>query len=487
MEENNSPQKQNPQNLIESALQTLRDRYIVVGARQIPLWKAGLFVGLIAGVAIGITLVANKSGEVEKGRAASSVGVITVISPNGGEVWRMGEQHTIQWQYSNSVPANLGVHLYAGSKFLQGIVAIGSPPFTWDWRIPINGLCPSSDYKVRVVDLADPSNFDDSDSAFSILAGTTTYPVALLGPHAFVIESDGTFFNAKGDLDAFALLRRFYQTIPDNYDFVAIITAIRGFRGGDSQFALKNDVEGIGLPLFDRACLFGLPTKRLLGFTTTNDIDKYIDQYPNVEPLLFEFYHQWVLYLGDQWDCAATNTCSTGLNINRMSHWSSLIDTSTKTFLRTYTDPAGGSIWQENEDGTFTYLGTGRAMNANTARFSDLSLYLMGLISPTEAKPLVQFVPSVPVPQNFSVNDIGKRFPGTKRLLTVTDLVTLGGIRNPPVLSSPKRFSVAFVLALDIGQVATNAEVKKLVSFSKTFPYAWNKATRGLSTINDNP
>jgi len=63
MNQDNSSPNQKPQDLIESALKALRSRYVVVGTKHIPLWKAGLLVGLVVGVAAGILLVANWNGK----------------------------------------------------------------------------------------------------------------------------------------------------------------------------------------------------------------------------------------------------------------------------------------------------------------------------------------------------------------------------------------------------------------------------------------
>ena len=72
---NNTPTDQNPERnpvngkLVEATLQALRKEYVVVGKTHIKAWHAWLVLGLVAGVATGVILVANRSGEVEQGRA----------------------------------------------------------------------------------------------------------------------------------------------------------------------------------------------------------------------------------------------------------------------------------------------------------------------------------------------------------------------------------------------------------------------------------
>ena len=243
-------------------------------------------------------------------------------------------------------------------------------------------------------------------------------PLASISKNVFIIKSDGTFFGSNGQIDAYAVLRNFYKYVKDDYDYVAIVTAWRNSQGVDTAGIVKNDILGIGLPLYDNAPLFGLPTKKLRGFTVTNDIDKYIEQYTKVKPLFFEFSHFWLIYLGDAEDCKGISSenprCATGLKINSVyyGHWSRFVDTSTKSRKKTYIDPSGGSIWNNNGDGTFTYLGTTASSINDPFRYTDLSLYLMGFLPPQNVKPITLFVPSQDenIPDSFSTEDIGKKF-----------------------------------------------------------------------------
>lgn len=306
--------------------------------------------------------------------------------------------------------------------------------------------------------------------------------VTTVAPNAFIMQNDGSFGYSDNGIDAFGALAQLYQSVEDKYDFVAIFTTSKN--GADIEGQIRNDIKGIGLSTpFDYSSQYGLSNKKLKGFTVTNDIDKYVTKYKDIEPLLFESYHYWIMYLGDQYDCDETNSCKTGLKINIVGHWSPLMDISTKENGKVYIDPGGASIWQDNNDGTFTYLGSGSGINGDTARFMDLSLYLMGFLPPSQVKPATLFVPSEPVPKQFSTNDIGRKFKGTKKYITVNDLIQLGGTRVPDSVNSQKDFSMAFVLVLN-NTKPTDAQIQKIVSESKNFPIDWNKATKGLSTIN---
>ena len=112
----------------------------------------------------------------------------------------------------------------------------------------------------------------------------------------------------------------------------------------------------------------------------------------------------------------------------------------------------------------------------------------MGFLPPQNVKPITLFVPSQDenIPDSFSTEDIGKKFRGVGQSVTVEDIIRIGGERIPSSENSAKNFKVAFVLVLDTNQKLTNAQIKKMLSFSRNFPVEWNRATRGLSSMNRN-
>ena len=57
---------------IDRVLSGLKKEYVLVGKTRVKAWHAWLALGLAAGIAAGIILVANRSGELEPGKAASA-------------------------------------------------------------------------------------------------------------------------------------------------------------------------------------------------------------------------------------------------------------------------------------------------------------------------------------------------------------------------------------------------------------------------------
>ncbi|MDP3795180.1 MAG: NBR1-Ig-like domain-containing protein [bacterium] len=71
----------------ETTLQALQSKYVLVGKGHVKAWQAWLIIGLAAGIAMGVILVANRTGRLDEGYAASSPGAITPIEVAfGGEV-----------------------------------------------------------------------------------------------------------------------------------------------------------------------------------------------------------------------------------------------------------------------------------------------------------------------------------------------------------------------------------------------------------------
>jgi hypothetical protein len=95
---------------------------------------------------------------------------ISVIVPNGGEIWYWNEVHTIEWNSQDNVGIDsLDVHLSldGGATYPVLITHITGNDSTYDWTIPETT---SYDCLIKVTgyDMAGNVNFDVSDSLFAI-------------------------------------------------------------------------------------------------------------------------------------------------------------------------------------------------------------------------------------------------------------------------------------------------------------------------------
>lgn len=91
---------------VERVLQALKQEYVVVGKTRVRTWHAWLLIGIAAGIAAGIILVANRSGEVEEGRAAEPEEEYQ-LAPNSSFQFRDGPESKIVREASLSATALL--------------------------------------------------------------------------------------------------------------------------------------------------------------------------------------------------------------------------------------------------------------------------------------------------------------------------------------------------------------------------------------------
>jgi hypothetical protein len=104
---------------------------------------------------------------------------ITVLSPNGGETFELGESVPLSWV--DNITSNVAINLLKGGTVLRNISPDTPSDGSFTWTVP-SDLTPASDYKVRVTDLSNTALKDNSDANFTISAGATSY-VGVLSPN----------------------------------------------------------------------------------------------------------------------------------------------------------------------------------------------------------------------------------------------------------------------------------------------------------------
>ncbi len=99
---------------------------------------------------------------------------ITVISPNGGEVWYEGTTDTIIW--TSKCVGNVSILLLKSDLLLLIISGSTENDSSMVWTIP--SIIPASDYKIRITSVDDGNIFDDSDADFTIVVLTSIEDLA---------------------------------------------------------------------------------------------------------------------------------------------------------------------------------------------------------------------------------------------------------------------------------------------------------------------
>jgi len=116
--------------------------------------------------------------------------IIKVKSPNGGEVWQVGNTYNINWIASNDVAPDKRITLWKGGQYYQTITNSTTNNGSYSWTIP-SSIEEGADYKVRITSNADSSIYDYSDLNFAI---TLTPPITITSPNGGEIWQKGSTY-----------------------------------------------------------------------------------------------------------------------------------------------------------------------------------------------------------------------------------------------------------------------------------------------------
>jgi len=106
-------------------------------------------------------------------------GAITVTSPNGGEAWQRGTNHSITW--TDNLTENVKIELYKGGV-LNTVLSNSASGNSYNWYIS-NSTITGTDYKIKISSVLDPGTSDQSNVNFAITAGTPNGTVTVVTPN----------------------------------------------------------------------------------------------------------------------------------------------------------------------------------------------------------------------------------------------------------------------------------------------------------------
>jgi hypothetical protein len=301
-------------------------------------------------------------------------------------------------------------------------------------------------------------------------------------PNSSILED----FRNYESVDIPALMGTVFRNNKDEYDFVTLfsnfdLTPIPGVQA----FAInvQNDVKGIGdpsgkgKPIFSDNKKYG-SAKRLQNITFLGNLREYPsdpnrdlqDTYTSVlEILAHEVGHRWLSYIKISRDGA-----SSGILLGRLkSHWSFFLD-------------SDGSFLEGNQ---LQQSGSSFSTSSPFTKYSDLDLYLMGLLSADEVHD--SYV--VDHPSQFSPNysfaaesspEPGVKFKGSAVPVRISDVIAENGTRSPDAASSPKKFQHLFVLIVKKENPATAEDLGYLEMIRAQWERYFSVATGGRAEIS---
>jgi len=271
--------------------------------------------------------------------------------------------------------------------------------------------------------------------------------------HVAVVEVEGAYDRRVGGVlnlgPRTLVAREIYGHHPDDYDFLVAFSSFE-FDTGDAvafHVGVRNDVQGIGLPLFDDSALFG-SDGRLQGYVdmgalgryTTDPLDPGFER--SLAILAHEILHQWGAYVRFR---RPDGTLSDALLGRDGSHWSYLLDSDASVLY--------GNDWQDAGDGTFTSRGV-------ETFFSPLDLYLAGFFGPDEVPPFVLI--DNPAVDPAQLPRRGAEVTGDPVLVTIDDVIAAEGPRVPSADEAPKELRAAFVFLVRPGEQVSERQIQAL-------------------------
>ena len=285
----------------------------------------------------------------------------------------------------------------------------------------------------------------------------------------------GERFAASAQLDTVALMLKFYKTHPDNYDQVLIWTDAPLIQDAFAyETTIANEVQGLGLPIFDAARDFGsdgrlrsIAVMDWLGKYPEDPRQKFLGENTTLSVMGQEVGHRWLAFFDFR---DHTGNRSGQLLGRGESHWSFFMDSDASVMEGNDIEDLGG--------GSFRTVGA-------VSRYSLLDQYAMGLIGPNQVPPFFY----VQNPTNLSSArtresgpEIGITFNGTRREVLVQDIVAIHGPREPSAATAAKVHRQAFIYLSSAGTAPPASAIAKLDNIRRQWEGFFLTATDGRMT-----
>ena len=246
--------------------------------------------------------------------------------------------------------------------------------------------------------------------------------------------------NGQDTIDAAMVYQQLREDFGDHYDFITIIVdTLSGLPNiGHGSTPIYNNIQGIGMELFDARAPFG--TNKLIR-TSLHRLAYDISPDLNIYSLMHEIGHTWCFYVGN------TAPADSPLRLlhedfpihpeSKWGHWGRWPDNANSCMdydLAEWIDLGNGEFNRKVHDQDWENEWFG---------FCPLDLYLMGLI-PTSEVPKITIVqyPEPAISNSFS--GPYKPTPGSVQI-DIADILTLHGNRNPSYMDSQRVFHDAWI------------------------------------------
>ncbi len=275
-----------------------------------------------------------------------------------------------------------------------------------------------------------------------------------------------------------ALMQKFYETFPDSFFQIIFFTNFTQTMGGfANERNISNDVQGIGLGIFDNSSLYGsqgiLESRCNMNQLSVWPLDpaaRFTGSQNNFLTIMGqEAGHRWGAFMNFN---DSTGTASNMILGRADAHWSYYVDVDHSCLE--------GGNWQHVSGTLFT---TPTMIDF----FGDIDQYTFGLRTPEEvSETFYVSSPTNDLPQNRNngTPPQGTNASGVPIFVTIDDIIAAEGARLPTEAAENKDLRQAFILIHQNGTTPTSAELAKIASFRRAWEDYFEVSVDGRITCN---
>jgi hypothetical protein len=285
----------------------------------------------------------------------------------------------------------------------------------------------------------------------------------------------GERFAAEAAIDLVSASRQFYAEFGDSYDQLVFWSDTRVVESGTFAFetTVQNEITGIGQEVVSLAFAYG-SGGRLSSLVVMDDLAKYPSdpfQRANGENttlslVAHETGHRWGATLLFRDASGATSDAWLG---RQRAHWSFYCDSNASVLEGNEIEDEGGGSFRTT---------------AAVSRYGPFDLYAMGLLAESEVEPAFYVEgPSGASQDRESAPRTGVAFTGARRAVSIGDVVSAMGPRQPPASRSPRVHRQAWVYVVGRGRTADPAAIAKLEAIRRAFAGFFSDATGGRMSV----
>jgi hypothetical protein len=293
-------------------------------------------------------------------------------------------------------------------------------------------------------------------------------PECLPPEHVWLFEDEDRILLEEGH--SFADLRALYVDAAneviaahgDRFDFFTFFTNFEPAWqvGGAHYSGIRNDVTGIGLPLYDSHASLGLEGAQAQGFINMYDFHLR-NRKSGRNALVHEYGHRWLSYLDPLLDGRSFGN----------GHFGCAVDAQGGVHLAEWAgeNPAHGR-------------GPGTRNWDTGSSFGWLILYLMGLADGAEMDASMseqRYLDDI----DQAAGDCLRNYRGGFSAWSSADLVASNGERVPAPEDSQRHFRTAWILIHAPGEPPSFRDLRHLTGMAEGLHEQWNAFTLGRGTM----